>query len=590
MITKQKSEFAAHIHIMNNHSLQMNSSNGSYCNITYQHNQSMRIDQQGQTRLVPAPQNLITNEVDVSVVPSTGYQSQPAYNHQQLQQVVRPINDTQGYMYMQPNHMTGAPSLYQMTNDTTYVEQPQTFRSQMRYAPQPGQQHMQLASDQYGPIQSRNVPPMLDQYQQYCVSVMQPRQIISSDRMVNYPTSQLDVPNSNTNFGRELIDQSSPVTYQQPMDLHPTIKQQQQQQQQDLQHHQETLDARNQISTSSSDVSTSIGIGNSYCYNDQLPNSSHGEKPINNLIIAQNRLMTRSKSDLEASDVKSTFEHPNSATHRSQNQRSLSSRTPYISRQQQQMQEHRANLLAQPERRQQVQDFLDMRSSGNIPQDWLDTVCRQLIEHMDRFGICVIDNFLGPLKGELIFREVQQLYNSGHYTKGRLVGNKLASRALGADTGIIRSDRVIWIDGCENGCEEINNLIQTLCSVITNSSRLSLYSNNGLDKIVISKRTKAHVACYPGNGTRYIKHVDNPNGDGRVITSIYYLNKDWNTERDGGLLRMFPAGINEVANIEPLFDRVLFFWSDRRNPHEVLPAYRDRFAITVWYISENHAA
>lgn len=93
------------------------------------------------------------------------------------------------------------------------------------------------------------------------------------------------------------------------------------------------------------------------------------------------------------------------------------------------------------------------------------------------------------------------------------------------------------------------------------------------------------VACYPGSGSHYVKHVDNPNRDGRCITAIYYLNLDWNVEESGGLLRIFPEGREDrVADIAPVFDRILFFWSDRRNPHEVQPAHRTRYAITLWYL------
>lgn len=48
-------------------------------------------------------------------------------------------------------------------------------------------------------------------------------------------------------------------------------------------------------------------------------------------------------------------------------------------------------------------------------------------------------------------------------------------------------------------------------------------------------------------------------------------------------IRIIPENGAATANIEPKFDRILFFWSDRRNPHEVQPSHHTRYAITVWY-------
>lgn len=47
--------------------------------------------------------------------------------------------------------------------------------------------------------------------------------------------------------------------------------------------------------------------------------------------------------------------------------------------------------------------------------------------------------------------------------------------------------------------------------------------------------------------------------------------------QDGGVLRIYPENCTDkIALIEPRYDRMLFFWSDRRNPHEVLPAKMTR--------------
>uniref|UniRef100_A0A668TCE0 hypoxia-inducible factor-proline dioxygenase n=1 Tax=Oreochromis aureus TaxID=47969 RepID=A0A668TCE0_OREAU len=146
-------------------------------------------------------------------------------------------------------------------------------------------------------------------------------------------------------------------------------------------------------------------------------------------------------------------------------------------------------------------------------------------------------------------------------------------------------DQIAWVEGKEPGCENIGVLMAHIDEAVMYSS-----ANGQLGNCVINGRTKAMVACYPGNGAGYVRHIDNPNGDGRCITCIYYLNKNWDAKKQGGLLQIYPEGKNVVAKVEPLFDRLLIFWSDRRNPHEVRPAYSTRYAITVWYFDAKERA
>ena len=38
-----------------------------------------------------------------------------------------------------------------------------------------------------------------------------------------------------------------------------------------------------------------------------------------------------------------------------------------------------------------------------------------------------------------------------------------------------------------------------------------------------------------------------------------------------------------MVDVEPHADRLILFFADIRVPHEVLPSFRERFAITLWY-------
>ncbi|XP_041351373.1 egl nine homolog 1-like [Gigantopelta aegis] len=194
-----------------------------------------------------------------------------------------------------------------------------------------------------------------------------------------------------------------------------------------------------------------------------------------------------------------------------------------------------------------------------------------VVKCLTKYGVCVIDNFLGESKGMEILNEIKTLHSSGQFHKGQV--------AVNADRpGIthVRGDLITWVDGSEDGCSNIHFLISCMDAVMTKCQ-------DQLEHFKIEERTKAMVACYPGKKTGYLRHIDNPNEDGRCVTCIYYLNKDWDVKKHGGLLRIFPEGEDMVANVEPKFDRLVFFWSDRRNPHEVMPTFRERYAVTVWY-------
>lgn len=98
------------------------------------------------------------------------------------------------------------------------------------------------------------------------------------------------------------------------------------------------------------------------------------------------------------------------------------------------------------------------------------------------------------------------------------------------------------------------------------------------------QRGRLMCTCYPGGDKegedcgkggpcRYIKHCDNPDRNGRILTTLYYLNKDW-IPSHGGQLRIFPqnydgSNARPSHDVAPLHDRFLIFFSDRRNPHEV---------------------
>ncbi|NWX15734.1 EGLN3 protein, partial [Aegotheles bennettii] len=202
-------------------------------------------------------------------------------------------------------------------------------------------------------------------------------------------------------------------------------------------------------------------------------------------------------------------------------------------------------------------------------------------------GFCYLDNFLGEVVGDCVLERVKRMHRDGELADGQLAGP-----SRGVAKRHLRGDQINILGRATRGNGKIQSSLPPLAELaFQEGGKLNIIFLQSLSFI------QAMVACYPGNGTGYVRHVDNPNGDGRCITCIYYLNKNWDSKLHGGILRIFPEGKSYVADVEPIFDRLLFFWSDRRNPHEVQPSYATRqisffyrYAMTVWYFDAEERA
>ncbi|EOD09518.1 hypothetical protein EMIHUDRAFT_197994 [Emiliania huxleyi CCMP1516] len=88
----------------------------------------------------------------------------------------------------------------------------------------------------------------------------------------------------------------------------------------------------------------------------------------------------------------------------------------------------------------------------------------------------------------------------------------------------------------------------------------------------------AMLACYPGGGARFQRHVDNSPeaADTRAVTAVLYLNGGW-TPSHGGALRVYgDLGKGDAVEVEPRRGTLVLFWA-HRVPHEVMPASEPSF-------------
>ncbi|XP_052269421.1 egl nine homolog 1-like isoform X2 [Dreissena polymorpha] len=163
------------------------------------------------------------------------------------------------------------------------------------------------------------------------------------------------------------------------------------------------------------------------------------------------------------------------------------------------------------------------------------------VQNLFAQGFCVIDGIFSQSQISNALKDINNCLKENKFDCGRLEGGRTSGEVeKQVVNSNIRCDKIMWLEGSESHLPGISSVVLHMDNIL---SEFNHFLNNR-----------------------------------------YFING--RTKEDGGLLRIFPANTDDYVDVAPVANRLLFFWSDRRNPHEVQPAFKTRYAVTVWYMDK----
>lgn len=188
-----------------------------------------------------------------------------------------------------------------------------------------------------------------------------------------------------------------------------------------------------------------------------------------------------------------------------------------------------------------------------------------IAQHIAERGYCVMDKALPESICQHLYQRVFNLPTSAFKDMGVGRGNQLHIDKT------YRSDKSHWLMG-EHPAEQ---------AYLTWMESLRLEVNQHLFMGLLDY--EAHIAHYAPQSF-YKRHLDAFKGaSNRQLTTVFYLNPDWQAEHGGELLMYQDENSSQpFQHILPEMGRLVVFLSDQF-PHEVLAAHQDRYSIAGWF-------
>jgi len=191
-----------------------------------------------------------------------------------------------------------------------------------------------------------------------------------------------------------------------------------------------------------------------------------------------------------------------------------------------------------------------------IPGDWnVD----QILDDLDQHGFSIVDDVYSSEYQHAVSQECLSHLNE---FRNAAIQNGVVNN--------IRSDHILWLQPEFQISHRHIQTLQQFSQILNRAFYLGI------------KDVEAHFACYHA-GEFYTLHRDNPQDkNGRMISSVYYLHGQWQTDWGGELRLQDKHGQWHI--IQPKPNRMALFQSDLL--HEVLISKQQRLSITAWLRSD----
>eukprot|EP00757_Euglenozoa_sp_SAG-D1_P016371 gene16371-697_t len=193
--------------------------------------------------------------------------------------------------------------------------------------------------------------------------------------------------------------------------------------------------------------------------------------------------------------------------------------------------------------------FSTTKSPPQRPLDGLDQtgLFAKIAWHLYHHNYVIVDNFEEQSYAASMLSYLQGKHKNGDMLPGQL-GKGVLAAASGVDTAM-RSDLVHWVPENDPYAADVRRMLARLDTLLQQSVLLISMESGKKEDIGTLLRSRTMGSVYT-EGTKYERHIDNVNGNGRRLTTILYLNPELR-KYDGGELRMYTPDGNKLIDIEP---------------------------------------